>query len=56
MASALVGYATKYGSTREVAERVAARLRHGGFDAEVRPAGEVKSLDGYDAMVFVERV
>jgi menaquinone-dependent protoporphyrinogen oxidase len=52
MASVLVAYATKYGSTREVAERVAARLRDGGFDTDVRAAGEVKSLDGYDAVVF----
>lgn len=52
MASVLVAYATKYGSTREVAERVAARLRARGLDTEVRAAGEVKSLDGYDAVVF----
>ncbi len=52
MAKMLVAYATKYGSTHEVAERVAARLRGQDLDVDVRPAGEVKSLDGYDAMVF----
>jgi menaquinone-dependent protoporphyrinogen oxidase len=52
MASVLVAYATKYGSTREVAERVAERLRKQGLQVEARPAGAVKSLDGYDAVVF----
>ena len=52
MASALVAYASKFGSTREVAERVATRLRDCGFDTEVSAAGEVRSLDGYDAVVF----
>jgi menaquinone-dependent protoporphyrinogen oxidase len=52
MASILVAYATKFGSTREVAERVSARLRERGLETELRAAGEVKSLDGYDAVVF----
>ena len=52
MASVLVAYASKYGSTREVAERVAARLRDRGLDTEVLSAGKVKSLDSYDAVVF----
>ena len=52
MASVLVAYASKFGSTREVAERVAARLSAGGLTTEVRPAGEVRSLSGYQAVVF----
>lgn len=52
MASVLVAYATKFGSTREVADRVVARLLMAGAQAEALPAGEVKSLDGYDAVVF----
>lgn len=52
MATVLVAYATKYGSTREVAEAVAARLREHDLEVDVRPAGEVKSLEGYDAVVF----
>lgn len=48
----LVAYATKYGSTREVAEAVAATLREYGLEAEVRPAHEVHSLDSYSAVVL----
>jgi len=52
MTAVLVAYATKSGSTREVAERVAARLAGQGLETDVRTAREVKSLDGYDAVVF----
>ena len=52
MPSVLVAYATKYGSTREVADAIAARLRARGLETDVRTAGEVDSLDGYDAVVF----
>jgi len=50
--SILVTYATRYGSTREVAETIGARLRESGFDADVRPVREVRSVDGYDAVVL----
>lgn len=52
MASVLVAYATKYGSTREVAEAIAAALQSQGVEAVVRPAGEVKGLEGYSAVVL----
>ena len=52
MASVLVTYATKYGSTRDVAEAIAARLRERGVTIDVRAAGDVDSLGGYDAVVF----
>jgi menaquinone-dependent protoporphyrinogen oxidase len=52
MASVLVAYATKYGSTREVAEAVAAELVAKGVDAVARPAGDVRELDGYSAVVL----
>ena len=52
MTSVLVAYATKYGSTREVAERVAERLRERGLVTDLRAAGEARSLDGYDAVIF----
>lgn len=48
----LVAYATKYGSTREVAEAVAARLLRHGLEAELRPAREVRSLADYGAVVL----
>jgi menaquinone-dependent protoporphyrinogen oxidase len=50
--SILVAYATKYGSTQEVAEAVAATLRESGLTVAVQPACEVRSLEGYDAVVL----
>jgi menaquinone-dependent protoporphyrinogen oxidase len=51
-ASILVAYATKYGSTQEVAEAIAAALREDGQTVDCRPAKEVRSLDGYGAAVL----
>jgi menaquinone-dependent protoporphyrinogen oxidase len=48
----LVGYATRYGSTREVAEAIAATLRECGLVAELQPMREVRSLAGYSALVL----
>src|SRR3954451_10636059 len=48
---ALIAYASKHGSTREVAERVAAVMRSSGLDVDVLPAAEVCHLRGYDAVV-----
>jgi len=50
--SVLVGYATRYGSTREVAEAVAVALREQGLAVDVRAVGDVSSLDGYHAVVL----
>ena len=49
--SILVGYATRYGSTQEVAEAIAATLREDGLAVDCRPLKEVKTLDGYTAVV-----
>ena len=48
----LVAYGTRYGSTREVAETVAATLGEHGIEIDVKTAREVRSLDGYDAVVL----
>jgi menaquinone-dependent protoporphyrinogen oxidase len=52
MTKVLVAYGTRYGSTREVAEAVAATLAEKGIEADVMTAREVRSLDGYDAVVL----
>ena len=50
--SILVVYATRYGSTQEVAEKVAATLRESGLDTDVEPARQVRTLEGYRAVVL----
>ncbi|HLB03791.1 MAG TPA: flavodoxin domain-containing protein [Gaiellaceae bacterium] len=50
--SVLVAYATKKGSTREVAEAIAGTLRAQGLEVELRPAGEVGDVGGYDGVVL----
>lgn len=51
MMRVLVAYASERGGTAEIAEWVGAELRRAGVEADVRPAGEVTALDGYDAAV-----
>lgn len=51
MRKILVAYATVYGSTAEVAEAIGATLREQGLEADVMPAAEVRSLDGYSGVV-----
>src|SRR5262245_10918042 len=48
----LVVYASKHGSTREVAEAVAAVLAEHGIASDLSAAHDVVSLDGYDAVVL----
>jgi len=48
----LIAYATKHGSTHEVAEFVAAQLADVGVEAHTLPANRVRSLDGYRAVVL----
>jgi menaquinone-dependent protoporphyrinogen oxidase len=50
--SILVAYATRYGSTREAADAVAAVLRENGLNADLQPASKVTSLSGYDAVAL----
>ena len=51
-ASVLVAYATRYGSTQEVAEAVAETLRDCGLGVDIQPMREVRTLEGYDAAVL----
>jgi menaquinone-dependent protoporphyrinogen oxidase len=48
----LVAFATRYGSTQEVAEAIAAELRGRRHAVEVQRLREVKSLDAYAAIVM----
>jgi menaquinone-dependent protoporphyrinogen oxidase len=48
----LVAYATKHGSTIEVAEGIATALRGRAHEVEVAPAADVRALDGYRAVVL----
>jgi menaquinone-dependent protoporphyrinogen oxidase len=50
--SVLVGYATQYGSTQEVAEAIAATLRESGLAVDIQPLREVRTLLEYSAVVL----
>jgi menaquinone-dependent protoporphyrinogen oxidase len=49
--SILVAYASKHGSTAEIAERIAECLRESGLDADARPVREAGDLDDYQGFV-----
>jgi menaquinone-dependent protoporphyrinogen oxidase len=48
----LLAYASRYGSTQEVAEAITIDLRKTGLKVDVRPMSEVKTVEGYDAVVL----
>ncbi len=50
--SILVTFSTVYGSTQEVAERIAATLREQGVEVDLLPVRQVRSLDLYRAVVL----
>lgn len=47
----LVAYASRHGSTKGIAERIAADLRDAGLSADAKSVDEVRDLDCYDAFV-----
>ena len=48
----LVAYATKYGATKEIAQRIGEVLRQAGLDADVLPVDRVRDLSSYKAVVL----
>lgn len=48
----LVAFASKHGSTREIAEEIGATLRASGLEVDVRPAAETRSIAPYTAVVL----
>lgn len=52
MTDVLVAYATKMGSTKEIAEAIGTRLTERGLRVTVTDAGSVGSVDGYDTVVL----
>jgi menaquinone-dependent protoporphyrinogen oxidase len=47
----LVGYASAHGSTRGIAERIAAQLGENGFAVAIRPVDEIDDVNEFDAVV-----
>ncbi|MGW6442647.1 flavodoxin domain-containing protein [Lentzea sp. NPDC055074] len=52
MTDVLVAYATKMGSTREIAEAIGERLRSAGHEVTVLDAARVRSVERHDALVL----
>jgi menaquinone-dependent protoporphyrinogen oxidase len=48
----LVAVASKHGSTREIAETVTDHLRANNLDVDLRNAGDVSEIDGYEAVIL----
>ncbi len=48
----LVAYATKHGSTAEIAEAIGAVLREAGHEVDVRNARDVQRIDRYAAVIL----
>jgi menaquinone-dependent protoporphyrinogen oxidase len=48
----LVAYATKYGATEGIAQKIGEVLRNCGFTVDVLPAGKIGDLQSYGAVVL----
>ncbi len=51
-AQVLIAYATKYGATAEIAEKIGQVLRQAGLHADVLPAQRVDDLSPYKAVIL----
>lgn len=51
-ARVLVAYATKLGSTAEIAESIAGTLRAAGLDATARSVRDIEDISTYDAVIL----
>jgi menaquinone-dependent protoporphyrinogen oxidase len=48
----LIGYSSRFGSTRDIAARIANTVRSDGNEVDVRSVEEIPDLASYDAVVF----
>jgi menaquinone-dependent protoporphyrinogen oxidase len=48
----LIGYASRFGSTREIANRIAEAIRKSVSNVDACSVDEISGFDGYDAVVF----
>lgn len=48
----LIAYASKYGATMEIAEKIGERLRQAGLPAEVKAVGSVRDVGGCRAVIL----
>jgi menaquinone-dependent protoporphyrinogen oxidase len=51
MTTVLVAYATKHGTTAEIAASIARALRDTGVEVDLRPVEDVHGMAGYDAAI-----
>jgi len=48
----LVAYATRHGSTEQIAETIGAELQRRGLETDVASVGEIEDIERYDAVVL----
>lgn len=52
MSTVLIGYISKSGSTKEIAEEISKILTQRGFSTTLQPLSDINHLDGYSAMII----
>jgi menaquinone-dependent protoporphyrinogen oxidase len=48
----LIAYASKYGATAEIAEKIGEDLKTSGFEVDTLPANKVKDISGYQSVIL----